>query len=278
MITRRCGAASPRRYKKDGSVIETKQKERLRRLSECLKRSGRIHLKEAARILEVSEMTIRRDLGADTEGPIPMSLLGGYIVSVTQPGTLATNEPQADVFTPDQTEELYIPNLAASMVTDDDVIFFDNGIEMATLISLIPDEINFTGICYSHNVFLALSQKKNATALLCGGEYRPKSDSFYSPTLPSLLDSINPKKAFISAAGVHSTYGVTCYNIDDLPMKKKAMEKSIRKILLAQYNLFDEVATANMGELSQFDVVVTNRQLSDEYEAYCRNGFVKVIY
>lgn len=278
MITKRCGAASPRRYKKDGSVIETKQKERLRRLSECLKRSGRIHLKEAARILEVSEMTIRRDLGADTEGPIPMSLLGGYIVSVTQPGTLVTNEPQADVFTPDQTEELYIPNLAASMVTDDDVIFFDNGIEMATLISLIPDEINFTGICYSHNVFLALSQKKNATALLCGGEYRPKSDSFYSPTLPSLLDSINPKKAFISASGVHSTYGVTCYNIDDLPMKKKAMEKSIRKILLVQYNLFDEVATANMGELSQFDVVVTNRQLSDEYEAYCRNGFVKVIY
>lgn len=61
-------------------------------------------------------------------------------------------------------------------------------------------------------------------------------------------------------------------------MKKKAMEKSIRKILLAPYNLFDEVATANMGELSQFDVIVTNRQLSDEYETYCRNGFVKVIF
>ncbi|MGG4665564.1 DNA-binding transcriptional repressor DeoR [Providencia vermicola] len=259
-------------------MIETKQKERLRRLSECLKRSGRIHLKEAARILEVSEMTIRRDLSADAEGPIPMSLLGGYIVSVTQPANLVAQEQQADVFTPDQTEELYIPNLAASMVIEDDVIFFDNGIEMATLISLIPEEISFTGICYSHNVFLALSQKKNATALLCGGEYRPKSDSFYNPSLPSLLDSINPKKAFISAAGVHSTYGVTCYNIDDLPMKKKAMGKSIRKILLAPYNLFDEVATANMGELSQFDVIVTNRQLSDEYETYCRNGFVKVIY
>lgn len=71
-------------------MIETKQKERLRRLSECIKRSGRIHLKEAARILEVSEMTIRRDLNADTEGPIPMSLLGGYIVSVTQPSSLTS--------------------------------------------------------------------------------------------------------------------------------------------------------------------------------------------
>lgn len=150
-------------------MIETKQKERLRRLSECLKRSGRIHLKEAARILEVSEMTIRRDLSADTEGPIPMSLLGGYIVSVTQPANLLTQEAQADIFTPDQTEELYIPNLAASMVTEDDVIFFDNGIEMATLISLIPEEINFTGICYSHNVFLALSQKKCHCAIMWRG-------------------------------------------------------------------------------------------------------------
>ncbi|SQI31527.1 Deoxyribose operon repressor [Providencia alcalifaciens] len=98
-------------------MIETKQKERLRRLSECIKRSGRIHLKEAARILEVSEMTIRRDLNADTEGPIPMSLLGGYIVSVTQPAALTPHEPHADIFTPDQTEDLYIPNLAASMVS-----------------------------------------------------------------------------------------------------------------------------------------------------------------
>lgn len=61
-------------------------------------------------------------------------------------------------------------------------------------------------------------------------------------------------------------------------MKNKAMEKSIRKILLAQYNQFDEVATANMGDLAQFDVVITNRKLSDEYEEYCRNGFVKIIY
>ncbi len=279
MIINQKGAARPRHLKKDLSVIETKQKERLRRLSECLKRSGRIHLKEAARILEVSEMTIRRDINADAEGPIPMSLLGGYVVSVTRPAAHQFDEQQKiSTPTPDQAEELHIPNLAASVVSEGDVIFFDNGLEMSALIALIPDEINFTGICYSHNVFLALSQKKNATVLLCGGEYRPKSDSFYNPAQPCLLDSINPKKAFISAAGVHPNYGVTCYNFDDLPMKKKAMEKSIRKILLVEYNQFDEVATANMGELSQFDVIITNRKLSDEYEDYCRNGFVKIIY
>lgn len=168
-------------------MIETKQKERLRRLSECIKRSGRIHLKDAARILEVSEMTIRRDLNAETEGPIPMSLLGGYIVSVTQPSSLAQNDPQADIFTPDQTEELHIPNLAASMVSEDDVIFFDNGIEMATLIALIPEEISFTGICYSHNVFLALSQKKMPPHYSVGNIALKATHFITRPNLLSLI-------------------------------------------------------------------------------------------
>ncbi|EDK6062780.1 DeoR family transcriptional regulator, partial [Salmonella enterica subsp. enterica serovar Dublin] len=45
--------------------METKQKERIRRLMELLKKTDRIHLKDAARMLEVSVMTIRRDLSQD---------------------------------------------------------------------------------------------------------------------------------------------------------------------------------------------------------------------
>lgn len=256
-------------------MIETKQHERLRRLSECIKRSGRIHLKDAARILEVSEMTIRRDLGSDSDNPFPMSLLGGYIVALAQPHSgLSTTH----IITPDQTQELHIPNLAAGMISDGDVLFFDNGQFIPALIELIPDNIHFTGICYSHRVFLALSQKKNATTLLCGGEYRPKSDSFYNPTQSCYLDDINPKKAFLCAEGIHLDFGVTCYNIDDLYMKKKAMDKSIRKILLTKYHYFDETVTANMGELSQFDVIISDRKLNKDYEDYCRSHSVKVIY
>ena len=258
-------------------MIETKQHERLRRLSECIKRSGRIHLKDAARILEVSEMTIRRDLSSDVENPYPMSLLGGYIVALAQPHTnLITSA--SDIITPDQTQELHIPNLAAGMVSEGDVLFFDNGQLIPTLIELIPESLHFTGICYSHRVFLALSRKKNATVLLCGGEYRPKSDSFYNPLQPCYLDNINPKKAFISAEGVHLDFGVSCYNIDDLHMKRKAMDKSIRRILLTKYHAFDETATGNMGDLAQFDVVITDRKLTDDYEAYCRKSSVKIIY
>ena len=49
-----------------------------------LKKTDRIHLKDAARMLEVSVMTIRRDLHQEDE-PLPLTLLGGYIVMVHKP-------------------------------------------------------------------------------------------------------------------------------------------------------------------------------------------------
>ncbi|MEE6801760.1 DeoR family transcriptional regulator, partial [Escherichia coli O8:H10] len=74
--------------------METKQKERIRRLTELLKKTDRIHLKDAARMLEVSVMTIRRDFSQEDE-PLPLALLGGYIVMVNKPASPATSQPAA---------------------------------------------------------------------------------------------------------------------------------------------------------------------------------------
>ena len=42
--------------------METRREERIGQLLQALKRSDKLHLKEAATLLGVSEMTIRRDL------------------------------------------------------------------------------------------------------------------------------------------------------------------------------------------------------------------------
>lgn len=57
--------------------METRRDERINRLIQALKRSDKIHLKEASALLGVSEMTIRRDLNSESG---PVVLLGGYVV------------------------------------------------------------------------------------------------------------------------------------------------------------------------------------------------------
>lgn len=254
--------------------METKQKERIRRLMELLKKTDRIHLKDAARMLEVSVMTIRRDFSLEDSEPLPLTLLGGYIVMVNKPAQSAPLPPKPALHHQD---DMPVAILAAGLVSENDLVFFDNGPEMTLIISMIPDDITFTGICYSHRVFIALNEKPHATAILCGGTYRAKSDAFYDTNNPSPLDCLNPRKVFISASGVHEHFGVTWFNPDDLATKRKAMEHGLRKILLARHALFDEVAPASMGPLSAFDVLISDRALPVDYATHCRNGFVKVI-
>lgn len=122
--------------------METKQKERIRRLMELLKKTDRIHLKDAARMLEVSVMTIRRDLSQDDE-PLPLTLLGGYIVMVSKPAAPASAPLLAKKT--HHRDDLPVAILAAGLVSENDLIFFDNGPEMPLVISMIPDEIAFTG-------------------------------------------------------------------------------------------------------------------------------------
>lgn len=197
--------------------METKQKERIRRLMELLKKTDRIHLKDAARMLEVSVMTIRRDLSQENDEPLPLTLLGGYVVMVNKPSSPSVT-PALATKPAHHRDDLPIAILAAGLVSENDLVFFDNGSEMPLVINMIPDDITFTGICYSHRVFMALNEKPNATAILCGGTYRAKSDAFYDTGNPSALDSLNPRKVFISASGVHEHFGVSWFNPDDLSL------------------------------------------------------------
>ncbi|STQ13090.1 DNA-binding transcriptional repressor DeoR [Enterobacter cloacae] len=46
--------------------METRRDDRIAQLIQALKRSDKLHLKEAATLLGVSEMTIRRDLNSES--------------------------------------------------------------------------------------------------------------------------------------------------------------------------------------------------------------------
>lgn len=83
-------------------------------------KTDRIHLKDAARMLEVSVMTIRRDLSQDDD-PLPLTLLGGYIVMVNKP-TSSTNMPLPAKKTHHR-DDLPVAILAAGLVRENDLVF-----------------------------------------------------------------------------------------------------------------------------------------------------------
>ena len=101
--------------------METRRDERISQLIQALKRSDKLHLKEAAALLGVSEMTIRRDLNGHNG---PVVLLGGYIV--LEPRS-ATHYLLSDQKTRLVDEKRRAARHAAGLLEAHQMAFFDCG-------------------------------------------------------------------------------------------------------------------------------------------------------
>lgn len=251
----------------------TKRKSRLQKLVRLLDSNENIHLKDAAKILDVSEMTIRRDINS-MAGYSPVNLLGGYILLASQ------QKDASHYFISEQqqrnTEQKYhIGQLAAKLIEENDTVFFDCGTTIPFIAEHIPSDLNFTAVCYSLNVFLSLQKKEKCKLILCGGAFDNTNTMFASLNEHSPLEMICPTKSFISAAGI-SLKGVTCFNFGETSWKVKAIKRSQDNILVADHSKFDVLRPAYFGELSDFDTLITDT-IPNEYREYCQKHQIEII-
>ncbi|OOF55265.1 DNA-binding transcriptional repressor DeoR [Rodentibacter genomosp. 2] len=241
--------------------MDSKISSRIQKLEFLLKQMDKLHLREAAEILNVSEMTIRRDLNATASSIV---LLGGYIVRDPQLQSsnqyLITEQQNKNI-----AEKMQVGKVAAALVEDDDVIFFDCGSTIPFVASQIPNSVKFTALCCSINTFMVLQDKPNCRLILCGGDYS-RENSFLTPVQNNTeIDRICTTKAFISAAGVDIKQGVTCFKLNETQIKLKAMAKTQCSILVFDDSKVGKVRESYVGELNQFDQVICNLPLPPEF-------------
>lgn len=234
--------------------METKREERIQILLQEIRVSERIHLNQAAELLGVSGMTIRRDL---SHYPQQLLLLGGYIVSATR------QEPERYFISDQQNQHTeqkqQIALLAASLVGKDDTVFFDCGTTTARIVSAIDAALPFTALCASMNTFLALQEKPACRVILSGGEFHPDNAIFTPVGLHQMLEDFCPTLAFISAAGLDELQGATCFNVNELPMKHRALQRARRKVLVMDSSKFGKVLPARVAGAEQFDMLISDQ-------------------
>ncbi|PSW18230.1 DNA-binding transcriptional repressor DeoR [Photobacterium sanctipauli] len=242
-------------------MSESKRDKRIQQITDLLHNHEKLRLGHIAETLGVSEMTLRRDL---TNPPPTMSLLGGYIFNkqfrTTETG-YEINEQNANHVK----EKHQIGEIAALEVTDNSTIFFDNGTTTVHVIHAIDDELRFTGVCFSLNVFLALKNKPNCHAILCGGQFDDDHNHFYPVSDISEIDNFRFDLMFMSAAGVSLEQGITCYALTELPYKQKAMKQSQKVVLVADSSKFERVKRAATCQLADVDEIISEVPLRDAY-------------
>lgn len=244
-----------------------KKNERMRRLLEIIRVRGFVPVKELAALMNVSEMTIRRDLKileanrpaenvCETSVYHPARGVSPDGVRLFEDHDLLGSVRRRE----SQKEE--IGRCAAALADPGDLIILDAGTTTEKIIPHLPAGLELTVLCYTMNLLLEARRRADLRIILAGGYYHPDTQMFESAQGADFIRSIRAQKAFVSAAGIHGRLGVTCMNRCETSAKRAALDSSLEKILVADSEKFGAVCPAYFSELDDFCAVVTDGGLS----------------
>ncbi len=245
----------------------SKKESRLEEIISYLKQNNGASVKDLAQMLNVSEMTIRRDLKILNSSGIVNNVYGSTIYNPNNISDNISDYYNLDVAVDNHREaKERIGKFAASLINADETIIIDAGSTTECLAKYINPSIKIKALCVTNNVLNILIQKKNVSIIFSGGYYHTNSQMFECAESITLINKIRANKVFISAAGVHEKLGITGSNDYEINTKKACIASGAERILLVDSSKFSSVKSAYFANLNDFDTIITDTNISPYWE------------
>jgi len=243
-------------------------------LIEYLSKHGGGTVKELSQLLQVSEMTVRRDLKQlEAQGMIIPSH-GGVVFVQSLMKEPALNEKAAknkDI------KDRIAAYAVEHFVSEGDVIMLEGG---TTIAGMAPYLRKFRQLTILTNGLDTLNRLRDLsgenTVLCCGGTLRGISGTFVGPVAQSFFKQFHANTVFLSALGFAPETGFTDPNIMDTEIKKAMIHSSQRTIMLIDSTKFGVKSLTTFVTIQDVDVVVTDSGISEQMRRYLENQNVEL--
>lgn len=252
------------------------RKKRIQHLENLLIQKVELSVKELAETLEVSEMTVRRDLDVlEEQGKIRRTHGGAVLVD---PNTNA-NQPYilGEQTTKNAREKNLIGIKAASLVQPHDTIFLDSGSTTPFIAKHLSAELPLTVLCYTLTNALEFYPRQQANLILLGGFFHRDSNIFHSAENQALINKTRADRAFISTAGIDSELGLTTYFYYEAEIKREMIRSAREIVLVADSTKFGQISVTHFAGLDQVDLIITDNGISDECREILSNQDIQLM-
>ncbi len=250
------GAMVGRREQPVVDASTARRDRRLLTLGRLVQAEGALRLTDAARALEVSPMTLRRDLAGDAAAARDLALLGGHVTRASSAAPRAARY----VLDREQGSAAYAKRAAARhaarLVREGDTLFIDCGTTLPHLVAALPAGIALTVVCYALNIANLACQRPNTQIVLLGGLFHPSSATFSDEDAPRQLRRLGITRGFFSAGGVEPARGASCWNFHEVPIKQAALAAAQHCHLVVDHSKFGRAKPAFFAPLSAFESVI----------------------
>ncbi|MDT8067828.1 MAG: DeoR/GlpR family DNA-binding transcription regulator [Terriglobia bacterium] len=272
------GNGNNRAPESDAVQPRDKQESRLVIIQKLLQQSGSVSVEELSAKLDVSVVTVRRDLNILEERGLLRRTHGGaesieplfYEPFRNDRSFQAQVSRYAD-------EKRRIGRAAAELIEPGENIALTPGTTTTEVVRGIPLNHNVTVITNTANIAMELSKRKDVSVFVTGGYLRGEWFSLVGPTAIQAINNVVIHTLFIGADGIDPSWGATCFSPDEAALNGAMVKHARRKIAVVDQSKFGVVAGWQICQSGEIDVLVTDSGATDEMIAPFEKMGIKVL-
>ena len=246
---------------------------RRQQILEIVERRQSVTVARLCETLDVSEVTIRRDLRHLSDQQLIRRVHGGAVASRgrnDEPPTMIranTNKEQKRV----------IATEAAKLVNEGDSIALDIGTTTLAFAHELVGVSNLTIVTGSLPIANVLVDSPNCRLILTGGIVRMQEQSMIGHISRRSFQDFHLDKAFVGVGGLDLDAGLTEYNLDDTLVKQVMIERARQIIILADSSKLGRTCFARIAPLDLMNTLVTDSGIPPRFVAELQNRGMEVI-
>lgn len=232
--------------KKDRACVDNRRN----RILALMEKNPRVRVDELADILEVSLITIRRDL---------QYLEDRKLLVRTHGGAVASQNPMDEI-------SLYrklIAEFAAGFVTDNDTLFINTSSNALKILEHISCS-NVTVIT-NNGKAIHCDHSQEVNVVLTGGELRYPKEAMVGDFALRNLQTIYAKKAFIGCSGISAENGMTTELFNEVSINEMMVSHSTQEVyVLADHTKIGKNSSFVSCPIDKIKYLITDEKASTE--------------
>jgi len=241
-----------------------------------IERQGFARVAELSRTFAVSEVTIRTDLDALAEAHVIQRVHGGAVAGIRA----LAQEPDFELaMTRATSEKRRIGHAAAAMVESDQSVLIDAGSTTTSVARALLARDDLTGVVvFTNSLTIAFEFEAGDpqfTVGVTGGTVRHKQHSLVDPLGDMFMGLIRGDICFIGCNGI-SLDGVTNSSMPEVIMKRRFMDSSRTRVVVADSTKVGKTQLARVAALNLVDLLITGVETPEANLAPLREAGVAI--
>ncbi len=235
--------------------------ERIRIIKNHLKKDSKVSVAKLSELLNVTEVTIRRDLEKlESEGFLQRTH-GGAVISVD-----SSEEPIEEQSDPYLTERQEIADTVFHLVSDNDMIMITEGLTNVQIARRLSEKTNLTVLTNDIRVAIEFKNNPGINLILLGGDLNEYA--VYGQLAINNMQYFSFNHLFVEVDAINKQTGMMASSISKATLIQKAIQIAEKTSVICLAKNFGEKSLYRIGSIESAGKIITNSTLDNSYKDY----------